>query len=463
MDAIITNTGYTPIKLHLLEYLDPKTLANCRLVNRAWCESISDSRRWSISMLEWLETTFKDGLNGQDAQAKWNIWEPIVNKAKRTEKKEDLRKLAFFLRDILKHEYVEPNHRQLWLGFRGFEKQFLLTREPTLKCSSALFGIEKLLLSGDNNQFAKKILAWMDSEFFPSDNPVKPLAFDGYYTCMGKTSDWALLFACMIGLLETVKYLLTDPLQQGVDLNFRLDGCPMIIYAARHVSWNNQWERELTSKKVEIFRVLIKDPRLNINAISDVFNLGNHLPQSMRLCGRWGLLRELALNEDIETMALVLTETGIDVNQQCYRGRTALLMIIQEYHFTKSLGYRGDRQNPKFVRPLPLLSVHDTRQLLLALLMSHPNIDVNIADGEGWTPLHYAAHHGDPRAISMLLQVEGIDVHATNFDDNTAADLNRRALQHKVDICFFDYQFGDLLAVRKLLADAIKYEEMELD
>ena len=55
MDTLFINQGLVPIGLQILGYLDPITLANCRLVNRTWCGLISEERFWALALIELLK------------------------------------------------------------------------------------------------------------------------------------------------------------------------------------------------------------------------------------------------------------------------------------------------------------------------------------------------------------------------------------------------------------------------
>jgi ankyrin repeat protein len=43
---------------------------------------------------------------------------------------------------------------------------------------------------------------------------------------------------------------------------------------------------------------------------------------------------------------------------------------------------------------------------LAEILLAHPRINVNALDGMGWSPLHYACHHGNMRLIKSLLKAK---------------------------------------------------------
>lgn len=56
----------------------------------------------------------------------------------------------------------------------------------------------------------------------------------------------------------------------------------------------------------------------------------------------------------------------------------------------------------------------------LRLLLAHPDIDVNSADGEGCTPLHHAVERGDSACIRLLLQTGKVNTNQSNKRGATA-------------------------------------------
>lgn len=59
------------------------------------------------------------------------------------------------------------------------------------------------------------------------------------------------------------------------------------------------------------------------------------------------------------------------------------------------------------------------RIVIVNLLLSHPNIDVNMMNFGGDTPLHIAAYSGDELATEILLNDPRVDVNIKNDDMRT--------------------------------------------
>ena len=55
MEAFFEITGLLHVGLQIFEYLDPKSLGNCRLVNWTWSEFITEQRFWAIARLDLLK------------------------------------------------------------------------------------------------------------------------------------------------------------------------------------------------------------------------------------------------------------------------------------------------------------------------------------------------------------------------------------------------------------------------
>ena len=51
-EALLENPGLHNIVRNISSYLDPKSLAQCRLVSHSWKDSIDNDRQWFIFQLE---------------------------------------------------------------------------------------------------------------------------------------------------------------------------------------------------------------------------------------------------------------------------------------------------------------------------------------------------------------------------------------------------------------------------
>ncbi|MGI4849882.1 MAG: ankyrin repeat domain-containing protein [Janthinobacterium lividum] len=74
----------------------------------------------------------------------------------------------------------------------------------------------------------------------------------------------------------------------------------------------------------------------------------------------------------------------------------------------------------------PRLAVKFGQVEILASLLAQPGVDVNEVDEQGATALHVAAANGAERAVRMLLAVDGIDTTIEDSNGNTAREIARR-------------------------------------
>ncbi|KAI0642387.1 hypothetical protein C8Q79DRAFT_250744 [Trametes meyenii] len=95
---------------------------------------------------------------------------------------------------------------------------------------------------------------------------------------------------------------------------------------------------------------------------------------------------------------------SVDVNARDYLGRTAL-------HLAASA---QDAAATEYVR----------------MLLTHPTINVNIADTEShWTPLHRALYHGNLSTALLLLQRQDIDLSLRDIEGYTPFDLYNSTIE----------------------------------
>ncbi|OSD05302.1 hypothetical protein PYCCODRAFT_1457329 [Trametes coccinea BRFM310] len=95
---------------------------------------------------------------------------------------------------------------------------------------------------------------------------------------------------------------------------------------------------------------------------------------------------------------------SVDVNARDYLGRTVL-------HLAASA---QDAAAPEYVR----------------MLLTHPTINVNIADAEShWTPLHRALYHGNLTTALLLLQRQDIDITVRDIEGYTPFDLYNSTIE----------------------------------
>ncbi|KAI0358283.1 hypothetical protein OH77DRAFT_1421600 [Trametes cingulata] len=110
---------------------------------------------------------------------------------------------------------------------------------------------------------------------------------------------------------------------------------------------------------------------------------------------------------------------SVDVNARDYLGRTVL-------HLAASA---QDAAATEYVR----------------MLLSHPTVNVNIADAEShWTPLHRALYHGNLTTALLLLQRQDIDTSLRDIEGYTPFDLYNSTIEGTKPTRPPDYRGEDL-------------------
>lgn len=72
------------------------------------------------------------------------------------------------------------------------------------------------------------------------------------------------------------------------------------------------------------------------------------------------------------------------------------------------------------VEAFPLVAAAESGDADAVARLLAGGADVNLADGDGWTPLIAASANGNARLVTTLLAVPGVHVNATNDDEETA-------------------------------------------
>lgn len=192
---------------------------------------------------------------------------------------------------------------------------------------------------------------------------------------------------------------------------------PLLSYAADH--WGHHMSSGVKSKVYQLAAYFLSEPAKVENAfkamsdtrcarevgvgplhVAAYFGLGNlsrKLIEKRRVLnlGTCTSRKETALhwaafyqhNGPLE----VLVERGADLNAMDQAGATALHLSV----------------------------MNENTDAVQTLLSSGRYVDVNLADGQGWTPLRWAAAYGQLRIVQLLLQHE-IDVNARDNDGWTA-------------------------------------------
>ena len=121
MEALLENPGLHTIVRNISSYLDPKSLAQCRVVCHSWKDLIDNDRQWLIFQLENIhkqENTFTDLWTQQNI--KWTIkalcpeWNTFVEEVLKRQNipilKEVIKWMWIYFKDESMNCYRNPLH-----------------------------------------------------------------------------------------------------------------------------------------------------------------------------------------------------------------------------------------------------------------------------------------------------------------------------------------------------------------
>ena len=383
MEALFENPGLSHVGLQILEYLDPKTLANCRLVNWTWCNLITEERLWAVARLDLLKVKAEFAGPKTTNATKWIFWSLIVKNAKEKQSKRILRKLF----DFLNHQLNLTN------GININQMEL---------CEAPWIGMEQLLINGEI-EFTRQILQWLkEMTLFQSIR----VDVDTFIN----TSELGLCLSVELGLGQLTKLLLSDPLKDNINVNQS--------YIVPYIVTASALDPKTTvSTKGKVIEALLQTPELNVNAVNSKGETALHLATKIG---------------DIETMSKLLARNDINVNAQDDKLATPLhFACVGKIESMKEL-LKSDKidvnaRDANGMTPLHhvcLLSHEKTK-----LLLKHKRIDVNATttiDGiTGTTPLHLVFRNlaNVPDKLSKaLLKAKGIDVNAVDGQGMTPRD-----------------------------------------
>ena len=199
----------------------------------------------------------------------------------------------------------------------------------------------------------------------------------------------ALRVACIARYRELVEELLRHP---DIDINMAdtTDGLCITPLSSAAVRGD-----------AEIVALLLQLPAINVNA-------GD----------RRGTSLHLVIGRHMEVLQRLLQHPGIQVNALDEFGRSSLyvacdlgaVVIIAEllHHPDINVNLTAGEHG---ISPLSMLAVNGNTAAL-TLLLQHPALQVNAVDASGNTALYYACSHGHTNAVRALLRHPGIEVNA---------------------------------------------------
>ena len=142
--------------------------------------------------------------------------------------------------------------------------------------------------------------------------------------------------------------------------------------------------RAASSNVPVVLRVLLQKPGADPNQMIAGFE--------------YNPLHMAATRGHVEAMQELLSTSGVDVNAQSVAS-------------TEDLPEDGCNDRP-FGATALLLAVQEQQDAAVRLLLSVPDVDVNLADSTGDPPLWFAARQRNPEMVRLLLSHPNIDVNA---------------------------------------------------
>jgi ankyrin repeat protein len=253
------------------------------------------------------------------------------------------------------------------------------------------------------------------------------------------------LWAAVVSRKETiVRQLLEAP---GIDVN------------ARDTGGQTPLLRAVDCRDDAIVRLLLAAPEIEVNAQDTegrtplwvaVDNMHERIVGQLLLAPRVDVNAQenkgqtplwwAARNGYEEVVRLLLAAPEIAVNTRDRKGRTPLLIAANSGH-EEVIGLllrapRIDvnaRDEEDKITPL-CIAIARKHEAAACKLLEEPRIDVNAPDGDGRTPLWWAAYHGYQEIVHRLLAAPGIEVNTRN---NAGCTPLWRAVTrgHKAVVC----------------------------
>jgi ankyrin repeat protein len=205
----------------------------------------------------------------------------------------------------------------------------------------------------------------------------------GYYGLMTP-----LLFAMEDGNMEVINLLLS---KDGIDINLRpkFNIGPFMMA----IRW----------RLMEVVESLFARHELDLNVVDD---RGDHL-----------LLYSMGLG--LDKVKLILDRTNVDPNFVGVHGLTALMMAcsvdkedLDLIEFLLDQGIDVNRQDHDGMTPF-CHAVHNGRSKVVKFLLDRDDMDPNLPDARGHTPLFYVVRGNLSAVADMILWKKGIDIHAS--------------------------------------------------
>ena len=386
MEELLANQGLCHIVENISSYLDPKSLAQCRVVCQSWKDSIDNDRQWLIFQLEHIhkqEKIFIDFLSKDNSEGKASIearfpeWYHFFKAVTRRQNIPELK-------EFLKH---------MWIYFRNDSMSYYRTPLHEAAAESNIVFAQLLIDSGIDLEM-KNPDGWTPLHYACNHAQIEMVqllfkympAFDA----TSKTNKDRTIFHCAA--------VNSDPQVLKMILNtFRFEDI------RDHVRWTMLLYAVRFGAKETIRFVIESRHNLGINVeVTD--NQGSTI------------LHLACRHRDIEIVDLVhnaLEDINSDIDfdtrsdlqdtplHEAVSNASSDVAIHLIQRFPNKINVRGQQD-----RPLLHYACHYKNMGFLKHIFRNPDydIDYNAVDEEGLNGLHHACTGGDIKVVSFLLK-----------------------------------------------------------
>ena len=405
IEKLIQNPGLQHIALSIFKELDPKSLANCRVVSKEWKACIDQDKYWWHLQLIKCKEILKIMSSSLDANSLENRMPEFMKTMEYIYERESidsLKSFATFMSSYRK-KISEIENKFKWetpLHFAADENRIdifdMLVNSPHMKSMNVenfndldYQGLQRTLLGhACFNEEVDVINFYMnlkgDKKIDFNEIPPAPWGFSLFHS------------ACHSNHIEVVKLFLDRADELKIDLNARIrennedfdrgnDGKTPIMYAM----------------KPEVMKLLLADERIDVNATDDKGHT-----------------------------ALYYVIDCWDVILECDTPEEAGRFKVQELLDTFTLLLESSRFDPTIdertgcsVLHIAVVGRSEFAEVILKCALTRSNIDVNCRDIKGQSPTHYAFRHSSlcwkdgefPDDIRFLMKYAkelGIDLEA---------------------------------------------------
>ena len=376
-ELLLQNEGFSHIPQQIFGYLDPESLANCRLVRKSWSIYVRNSIFGAIIKAAAFKAAFSS-LTRIGTNAEWNLerrrlWIKIIYGIKK-EKKKHLGKLIDLLQKHcpLDKASDSPNPDDV-------------SRECLFEALRAL----ESLLETDQEDFVEDLLKYLPTKYVHHTKFHEP----------GDRQELSLLcfFAAAKSLPKLFIFLLQKANEKGLNVfdeirNEYAYDCEVQLtrqhFTYQHLAFLDIFN--IQKSRHSFLQKLIRYCTFELPSIEMLNLVTEHMPED-----EWTfrtdnglhvlhILCEYRLSDDLtkgpltDLINFILDHSGIDVN------------VLQQFSYT----------------PLMVACNHEGSSTAAKALLEHPDIDIHLTDVRGHTAFERACMSGKLEVVKIISAVD---------------------------------------------------------